>query len=179
MHLKTCWSPCFWHPSVRSGSYAVAMYTLLMSICLITYTVYVMLGGDSSPIYLPLFEASLSTTTHQTPTTLHGGRFIVVYFVYMIIVSGLLLWGIKSDIRGLMIPWLVGMALIILFQVIFGLWLIFGYYIYLEVVFAALVNWSWMCYNIYCYYCVRSHFTNVKWFQSPDIEVLGDYDNKQ
>ena len=40
--------------------------------------------------------------------------------------------------------------------------------------FAALVDWSWMSYNIYCYYVVRSHFTNVKWYQSPDIEVLDD-----
>ncbi|XP_023320658.1 uncharacterized protein LOC111695522 [Eurytemora carolleeae] len=149
MHLKTCWSPCFWHPSVRSGSFAVALYSLLMSICIITYTVYVMVGGDASQLYLPLFEASLSTTTQ------HAGRFLIIYFIYMVIVSGLLMWGIKADIRGLMIPWLVGMGIIIVFQAAFGLWLIFGYYIYLEVVFAALVNWSWMSYNVYCYYTVQ------------------------
>ena len=28
------------------------------------------------------------------------------------------MWGIKADIRGLMIPWLVGMGIIIVFQVI-------------------------------------------------------------
>ena len=32
-----------------------------------------------------------------------------------------------------MIPWLVWMALIVLFQAAWGLWMIAGYYIYLEV----------------------------------------------
>jgi len=146
----------------------VALYSFLFSILIITYTAYIMLGGDSSQLYLPLFEADLPDTMQ------HSGRFIIIFFVYMIVVSGLLVAGIRSDIRALMIPWMVGMGLIILFQATFGTWLIFGYYIYLECLFAALVDWSWMAYNIYCYYVVRSHFTNVKWFQSPDIEVLDD-----
>jgi hypothetical protein len=31
----------------------------------------------------------------------HSGRFIIIFFVYMIVVSGLLVAGIRSDIRQL------------------------------------------------------------------------------
>jgi hypothetical protein len=37
----------------------------------------------------------------------------------------------------------------------FGLWLLFGYYIYLEVIFAALTDFTWMALNIYCVLVVR------------------------
>ena len=39
IYVKTCWSPCFWHPTVRSGSYAIAVYTIAMSIIIITYLI--------------------------------------------------------------------------------------------------------------------------------------------
>ena len=39
IYVKTCWSPCFWHSTVRAGSYAIAVYTIAMSIIIITYLI--------------------------------------------------------------------------------------------------------------------------------------------
>jgi len=171
VHIKTCWSPCFWYSTVRAGSYAVALYTMGLSVCLLTYTAYVMQGGDSSQFYLPLFETDLNGETQP------AGQFIILYFLIMMVTSVLLIWGIKRDIRGLMLPWMVGMAIALVFQLMFGLWLICGYYIYLEGVFAALVDFAWLAYNTYCWQVVRNHYRNVKWFQSPDIEVLDEFNS--
>jgi len=168
-YVKTCWSPCFWHSNVRSGSYATAVYTIALSFCVIVYTIYLMNGGDSSQVYLPFFEATLSSSTQS------GGAFTIFYFLVFIIMSILLIIGVKMDIRGLMIPWMVGMLIMVLFQTCYGLNLIFSYYIYLECVFVAMINWAWMGYHCYCYSVVRSHYKNVKWFQSPDIQILDDY----
>jgi hypothetical protein len=63
VHMKSCWSPCFWYNNVVEGSVAVAVYTLAMSICIITYTSYVMNGGDATQLWLPFFETNLNTTT--------------------------------------------------------------------------------------------------------------------
>ena len=111
MYLKTCWSPCFWHSNVRHGSYAVAVYTALMSFCLLVYTAYVMNGGDSSQFYLPFFESDLETSTQ------HAGRFALIFFLTMMAFSVMLVFGIRTDIRGLMIPWMAGMCVVFFFQV--------------------------------------------------------------
>ena len=39
IYVKTCWSPCFWHSNVRSGSFAIAVYTIAMSVVVITYLI--------------------------------------------------------------------------------------------------------------------------------------------
>ena len=97
------------------------------------------------------------------------------YFALLSLLSILLLIGVRTNIRGLFLPWIVAMYIVVLFQAMFGLWLIFGYYIYLEVVFAALCDWVWMGLHIYCIEVVRSHLTGVKRIQSPDIEYLNTF----
>ena len=104
-----------------------------------------------------------------------SGGFTVFYFALLSLLSILLLIGVRTNIRGLFLPWIVAMYIVVLFQAMFGLWLIFGYYIYLEVVFAALCDWVWMGLHIYCIEVVRSHLMNVKSLQSPDIEYLNTF----
>lgn len=169
VHFHSCWSPCFWHNNVRDGSVATAVYTFFMSVCVIAYLVNIMTGGDTSQLWLPFFETDLDGTLQGS------GGFAVFYFCLLALFSVMLLWGVRTDIRGLMLPWMLAMGVVVLFQVMFGLWLIFGYYIYLEVVFVALCDWLWMGVNIYCMLVVRSHYNNVKNFQSPDIEYFNNY----
>ena len=93
----------------------------------------------------------------------------------ILISAVLLIWGVRNDVRALMLPWMVLWTILCLGQACFGFWLIFGYYIYLEVVFAALCDWVWMGLHIYCIEVVRSHLTGVKRIQSPDIEYLNTF----
>ena len=76
IHLKSCWSPCFWHGNVQDGSKAVAIYTMSISICLITYTLYVLSGGDSSQLYLPFFETGMLCGQHREEKSflIYGGQ---------------------------------------------------------------------------------------------------------
>ena len=169
VHLKSCWTPCFWHGNVADGSIAVAIYTFSMAVCIIMYSINIITGGDASQLWLPFFETNLKTTAQGT------GAFVIAYFLLLAIFSGLMGFGVRTDIRGLMLPWMVVMWIIVFFQIMFGLWLVFGYYIYLEVIFVAVCNWGWMAFNIYCIYVVRSHYRNVKYMQSPDIEYVSPY----
>lgn len=58
---------------------------------------------------------------------------IMIYFsLYMLISAGLMVLGIAKSLRGLLIPWLVGMLIVILFQIFWSIWLCYGYYIYVS-----------------------------------------------
>ncbi|KAF6208379.1 hypothetical protein GE061_016833 [Apolygus lucorum] len=123
-------------------------------------------GGDSTQLYLPLFETDLK---NRMP--IWGGVFIA-YFVLLIFSSVLMVAGINMMLRGFMLPWLVLMIIGAAFQALFGLWLLYGYYIYLAVVVPTLVNWLWMGYNIYCILCVYSQYQIIYLMQTPNIELL-------
>ncbi len=164
MHLESCWTPCFWQSNVYDGSTAVSIYSIGMSIGIIIYSTYVMTSGDLSQLWLPYFEANLDTTIQAVCMC------VIVYFLLVLFVSGLLLYGIRSGIRGFMLPWIYLIYGVVLFQAMFGLWLIFGYYINLEMIFAAICDCLLMCLNVYCIWVVKSQYTNIKMIPSRDIE---------
>jgi hypothetical protein len=59
-------------------------------------------------------------------------------------------------------PFLIFALSLKIFKAMFGLWLIFGYYIYLEVIFVALCDFIWMTLNIYCMLVVRLNIYSFK-----------------
>ncbi|XP_039300294.1 uncharacterized protein LOC120355712 [Nilaparvata lugens] len=164
--LKTCWSPCIWNPNVTSGSYCCAAYTIAAGVVFITFTIYMMLGGDSTQIYLPLFETDVNGSMQ-----FYGWVFIL-YFLMLIAFSVMLVLGIRRTHRGLMLPWMIAMAVAVGFQFLFSLWLCYGYYIYISILVPALMNWIWMSYNIYCWLCVYSQYKIIYELQTPNIELL-------
>lgn len=119
-----------------------------------------MVGGDSTQLYSPLFE------TDVRDTMLVWGSLYVIYLFVFIASSALIWYGIKIQTRGWLLPWLIQMGLIILFQLLWGIWQLYGYYIYVSLerncrepwndkclfqliqTFYCLVNWLWMGYNV-------------------------------
>ncbi|CAK1545611.1 unnamed protein product [Leptosia nina] len=167
--LQSCWSPCIWSSNVKMGSRVVAAYTAAMSIVLITFIAYQMGGGDSTQLWNPLFEADVRGSLQVF------GIIFIVILLTLIVSSVLMVVGMNVWMRGLMLPWLFTMGLIIAFQLIFSLWLLGGYYIYLEATYAALLNFLWLAYNIYCWLCVFSQYQIILEMQSPNIEILVEY----
>jgi len=61
-----------------------------------------------------------------------NGVLIIIFLLLLIGSSGLLIVGMNTMCRGLMIPFLAGFGGTILFQLVYGLWLLGGYYIYVS-----------------------------------------------
>lgn len=116
-----------------------------------------------SQLYSPLFETDVRDTMQ------YWGSIYVVYLLGLIISSFLIHLGIKTFTRGWLLPWLIQMFIIIIFQFLWGIWQLYGYYIYVSFnwrfsddlnkfkflvifqliqTFYCLVNWLWMGFNV-------------------------------
>ena len=82
-----------------------------------------------------------------------GGGFIIFYLILLIISSGLMIHGLKEGIRGWLLPWLILWFIVCLFQLVFGLWLVGGYYIYVSLVYSINFVFYRFINNILCYVC--------------------------
>lgn len=60
------------------------------------------------------------------------GGFFIFYMILLIISALLMVYGLREGVRGWLLPWLVVWFIVCLFQLIFGLWLLGGYYIYVS-----------------------------------------------
>ncbi|XP_022902083.1 uncharacterized protein [Onthophagus taurus] len=164
--LQGFWSPCIWTEDIVKGSRYIAFYVSAMSFVLITFIIFDMTGGDSTQLYNPLFEADVRLSMQVI------GTLFILFLLLLIGFSYLLTVGMNRMNRGLMIPFLSSFGTCIMFQFIFGLWLLGGYYIYLQVVLYTLIIWSWMAYNIYCWLVVYTQYKIFEKIQSPNIELL-------
>lgn len=59
--------------------------------------------------------------------------FTLMFLAYMVGSSVLLLKGLNNDLRGFLLPWLIGMGFIVIFLLIWSIWLLYGYYIYVSI----------------------------------------------
>lgn len=145
VRLDACWAPCIWTESLKTGCKAIAFYTVALSVVLMTFIIFNMTGGDSTQLYNPLFEADIRYCMYFISISLLGyykidmisamqvvGGFMLFYFVCLIVSAILMVYGLHIMIRGLLLPWMILFGTAILFQLIFGLWLLGGYYIYVS-----------------------------------------------
>merc|ERR1712029_845281 len=98
-----------------------------MSVCVVMYAVNIVTGGDSSQLYLPFFETSLTSPSGGTGTAGSAQGtcgFVIGYFVLLALLSAMLGFAVRTDIRGLMLPWMAMMWVVVFFSS--GLWSLAG-----------------------------------------------------
>lgn len=60
------------------------------------------------------------------------GSIYVTFLIFFMISSYLIYYGIKIITRGFLLPWIIQMGIIISFQFLWGIWQLYGYYIYVS-----------------------------------------------
>lgn len=164
--LRVCWSPCWCHSTVKQGSAAVAIYTIVLNILSLVYISWVMRGGQSSDLYSPFFEADIDETMGVA-----GGITITFCCLYLI-AGAVLLVGIANDIRGMMLPYLFLNGVVCLVALAMGIFMIARYYIYPLAMLSSVFMWLFFCIQVYCQLCVMSQYQLLMKYQTANIEVM-------
>ncbi|CAL8130582.1 unnamed protein product [Orchesella dallaii] len=164
--LESFWTPFFWYETVTSAIVPIAVYTAAASALFITYTVYVMTGGESSQYYMPYFEADIHLTIYV------WGGIAIAFFLFFIFSSYLLVRAVRVEIRGWMLPWMICMIILVFYKLYLGFHWLYDYYIYLENIFAMIILWFWMSYNIYVLLAVYSVYQIIAERQAPTMMIL-------
>ncbi|RWS28682.1 hypothetical protein B4U80_00889 [Leptotrombidium deliense] len=169
--LTKCWAPCFTikssnRVSLRTGCVLIAVYTALLHLLSLSYVCYVLNGGRSDNFYSPLFEFSRFGMVVIC-------CFTIVYSILFIFCCSLaLVYGVKTEIRFLYLPWIWCTALELLFLLFFGFFVIYRYYHYLWATFAWLILWSYGGYHTYLFLVVLSQYYYLKDIQEPTFIIL-------
>ncbi|CAL1273660.1 unnamed protein product [Larinioides sclopetarius] len=139
--LKSC---CCWR-SIRSGSFASGIYTMAF------YTVVVTAGSFhvESIVNLPVF----------LPVLLTFSILMLIFAAVSVLTSVLLIVGLCTDNRVLLIPWIVSVSMTTILDVILSLYLVTDSD-ELDPFFAILVVTDFFicALNVYCILCVASQY---------------------
>ncbi|CAG7722374.1 unnamed protein product [Allacma fusca] len=164
--LRQFWTPCYWYDDVREALNAIVFYTSMLSVIMITYTWYVLNGGESSQFYMPYFETDQATSLPWV------GSFVIIFMLLLFASSILVRHGVQVENRGMMLPWLILIGMILAYQLYVSFWLLYSYYIYLETVLVVLIDWLWMSYNAYVWLAVYSMYQQIQMKQNPSFDYI-------
>ncbi|KAF8784417.1 uncharacterized protein LOC129958669 [Argiope bruennichi] len=155
--LKSC---CCWR-SIRSGSFASGIYTMAF------YTVVVTAGSFhvESIVNLPIF----------LPVLLTFSILMLVFAAVSVLTSVLLIVGLCTDNRVLLIPWIVSVSMTTILDVILSLYLITDSE-ELDPFFAVLVVTDFLicALNVYCILCVASQYQEFSNGRNQPLQFRAD-----
>jgi len=168
--LTNCWAPCFTLNSgflkLKSASIIISIYSAVIHVLLLFYSIYILMGGQSDTFFSPLFELNRYGMAWASV-------FLIIYSIsYIFFCCFGLIHGINTETRFYYLPWIYTTLIEILFMVSFGIFMVYRYYHNEWATFASLILWSFCGYHFYLYLVVISLYYHVKELQEPTFIIL-------